>query len=106
VNSGIQDECAEHNFLLCSAPNPFSTCTIISFNLATRLRTASPGQAEIKIYNIKGQLVKEFKRQKVKGKNNIEWDGTDEKGRQLPSGIYFYKLNIKNSPIKKMLLLR
>jgi len=89
-------------FLSQNYPNPFSTSTIISFNIHRR----DTENAEIKIYNIRGQLVKEFKRQKVKGKNNIEWDGTDEKGRQLPSGIYFYKLNIKNSPVKKMLLLR
>ncbi len=88
-------------------PNPFSTFTTISFNLATRLRSASPGQAEIKIYNIKGQIIKTFRIPKSESRTpNVVWNGKDENGKQVPSGIYFYKLNIKNSPIKKMLLLR
>ncbi|MBC8526031.1 MAG: T9SS type A sorting domain-containing protein [Candidatus Cloacimonetes bacterium] len=92
---------------LSNCPNPFTTSTTISFNLATRLRSASPGQAEIKIYNIKGQRIRKLKSENVKCKiNEVVWNGKDEKGKQLPSGIYFYKLNIKNSPVKKMILLR
>ena len=101
-------------------PNPFTTSTTISFNLATDLH----GFARIKIYNIKGQIVKEFKRQKVsstelcsvkgkrqevKGKSiEVVWDGKDDNGNQVSSGIYFYQIKVSDnySEIKKMVILR
>jgi PKD repeat protein len=86
-------------------PNPFSTSTKIPFNLHRR----DAKSAEIKIYNIKGQLVKEFKIENSKFEitGKVIWDGTDESGKQLPSGIYLYKLSAgEQSVVKKMLLLR
>jgi len=65
-------------------PNPFSTSTTISFNLATKLHEL----AVIKIYNIKVQLVKQLS---IDNKQStIKWDGKDEKGNLLSSGFYFY----------------
>ncbi|MBL7086930.1 MAG: hypothetical protein ISS28_07550, partial [Candidatus Cloacimonetes bacterium] len=96
-------------------PNPFSSSTTISFNLATKSHENTPldsthltGQAQIKIYNIKGQLVKTLTPMTNDQcqMTDVVWNGKDENGKPVSSGIYFYKLNIKNSPIKKMLLLR
>jgi len=94
-------------------PNPFNTSTIISFNLATK----SHKKARIKIYNIKGQLVKilecgeslSTKAIPIKsGLYSISWDGKDENGNPLSSGIYFYKLVLSDKIIdtKKCLLLK
>ncbi|MCK4339731.1 MAG: hypothetical protein KAW87_07075, partial [Candidatus Cloacimonetes bacterium] len=60
------------------------------------------------IYNIKGQLVRQFKLQKAKGKNYIEWDGKDENGKPVPGGIYLLKLEIDGmeAETKKCLLIR
>ncbi len=107
--SSISNEIIMQNY-----PNPFTISTTISFNLATSLRYAMPREAELKIYNIKGQLVKEFKMQPpiysgVKGKNiEVIWDGSDDEGKQLSNGIYFYQASIGEikSQFKKMLLLR
>ncbi len=53
----------------------------------------------IEIYNLKGQLVDKLL---IKNnENSIEWNVEG-----LASGIYLYKLNTKNSPIKKMILLK
>ena len=86
-------------------PNPFSTSTTISFNLATDLR----GLTQIKIYNIKGQLVRTLT-QITNNKSpitNVVWDGKDESGRQLPSGIYFYRLHTDTfTSTKKCIILR
>ncbi|MCK4358136.1 MAG: immune inhibitor A [Candidatus Cloacimonetes bacterium] len=85
-------------------PNPFSSSTTVSFYLCHR----GTEDAEIRIYNIKGQLVKQLKLQKAKGKNNIIWDGKDENGNQVSSGLYFYQLKIEDEIIdtKKCLLLK
>ncbi len=90
---------------LTNYPNPFSISTTISF-LATSLRYATPRQAEIKIYNIKGQLVKQLSIDNRQ--SSIIWAGKDENGRQLSNGIYFYQLSSENveSEIRRMILLR
>jgi outer membrane protein assembly factor BamB len=94
----------DNQYFLQNYPNPFSTSTKISFNLHPR----DAESAEIKIYNIKGQLVKEFKIQNSKFKiDKVVWDGKDQSGKQLPSGIYLYKLSAgEQSVVKKMLLMR
>ena len=93
--------------VLYNYPNPFSASTMISFS-ATDLHRLP----QIKIYNIKGQLVKNFEfRPDIIGTNSeftkVVWDGKDENGKQLPDGIYFYKLTGgEKSLTKKMILLR
>ncbi|MEA3476180.1 MAG: T9SS type A sorting domain-containing protein, partial [Candidatus Cloacimonadota bacterium] len=98
-------------------PNPFSGSTKIFFNLATCLRQTTARQAkshkslQIKIYNVKGKLVKQFSISNSIGNNcqsSIKWDGTDMNGNRLPSGIYFYRLKSDNiiSEVKKMVLIR
>ena len=79
---------------LSNSPNPFNPKTTISYNLPSNVKDMI-----IEIYNLKGQLV-----DKLLIKNNetsIEWNA-----ECLASGIYLYKLNTKNSPIKKMILLK
>ena len=84
-------------------PNPIISSTTISF-----IPSPEAENSEIKIYNIKGQLVKKLEIQNTKGKiNRIEWSGKDNNGRKVGNGIYFYKvISGKKSAIKKMVLLR
>ena len=96
-------------------PNPFSSTTTISFSLTTPIQsvlltgqTENTRNAELIIYNIKGQKVKQFKIQNLKIKiNEVVWDGKDDKGNELSSGIYFYKLNACDfQKVKKMILMK
>jgi len=81
-------------------PNPVRTLTTISFS-ATDLH----GLARIKIYNIKGQLVKEFSIRN--DQSSIVWNGKDSNGNKLSNGIYLYKLDTGEKSItKKMVILR
>ena len=85
-------------------PNPFAHSTTISFTLP-----AGNHNASIKIYNIKGQLVRELI--PVAPSSNlpvsVTWDGKDEKGNRVSPGIYFYKMDTGNySQTKKMILLK
>jgi hypothetical protein len=83
-------------------PNPFNPVT----NIAYRLPEDS--QISISIYNIKGQKVKTLVTgTQPAGSYNVTWDGKDESGKDVTSGIYFYKLRTQNNEItRKMLLLK
>ena len=78
-------------------PNPFSSTTTISFNLNNK----NTVNAEIEIFNLKGQLVKSFAL--VNGQTSVEWNATSQ-----ASGIYFYKMKTdgKYTSTKKMILLK
>ncbi|HEX7401937.1 MAG TPA: T9SS type A sorting domain-containing protein, partial [candidate division Zixibacteria bacterium] len=90
-------------------PNPFNPTTTIHFTVFSPQSTVhSPILTTLKIYNILGEkvvtLVDEFKGE---GSYTVIWDGKDEKGEEVASGIYFYRLKMgEYSKAKKMLLLR
>ncbi len=84
-------------------PNPFNPSTTINFSIPKE------SNVELSIFNIKGQKVKilvhnEF----TKGYHSIIWNGDDESGKPVSSGLYLYKLNVdgKTKVVKKCLLLK
>ncbi|EQB63767.1 MAG: Propeptide peptidase M4 and M36 [candidate division Zixibacteria bacterium RBG-1] len=82
-------------------PNPFNNSTIIKFALPT------DGQVSLKIYNVTGQLVKEFNEIKSAGFHSFSWDGTNIRGEKVSSGVYLYNLEAENfREVKKMTLLK
>jgi hypothetical protein len=82
-------------------PNPFNTFTAISFDLAT------PSGWDVKVYNILGQEVHSFSGYDWPGTVVVGWDGTDNSGRNLASGIYFYKVTAgKHVESRKMVILK
>lgn len=94
----------EPSALLGNYPNPFNPSTCIYYQIA-------PGcqQASLKIFNLKGQLVREFNLlEEVPAEaGRIEWNGTDGGNRPVASGLYFYQLFTDNASFqKKMLLLK
>ena len=104
---------AMNDFNLSNYPNPFSTTTTISFNITTRLHSATPWQAEstenteIKIYNVKGQLVRELLPVAPSHLVSVTWDGRDEQGREVKPGIYLCKLDTKQgSYLRKIIFLK
>ncbi len=88
-------------------PNPFNPITTISFSL-----TAEDAEnAELVIYNLKGQKVKVFDMFSNPGLSGgtreILWDSTDDSGKQVSSGVYFYKLIAGDKTFtRKMLLVK
>ena len=90
---------------LSNYPNPFNPTTTISFDL-----TAEHAEnAELVIYNSKGQKVREFKIENVKLKNNeVIWNSKDERNMPVASGVYYARLIGDGIVLKecKMLLLK
>jgi len=83
-------------------PNPFKETTNIMFNIQSRENLF------IKIYNIKGNLIKVISYTSSIGKNTISWDSLDKTGQKLPTGIYLYQLLSNNEVIysNKCLLIK
>lgn len=83
-------------------PNPFNPETNISFTLK------SGGNISIEIYNFLGEKVNEiFNGYSYSGTHTLKWNGTDSEGKDVPTGIYFYRLSTnQNFVTKKMLLLK
>ena len=83
-------------------PNPFNPVTQIRFSVPKRTKV------EISVYNILGQKVKTLLNEELEAGNYTStWNGKDDKGYDVSSGIYFYKLNSQEfSATKKMLLVR
>jgi photosystem II stability/assembly factor-like uncharacterized protein len=88
--------------LLQNYPNPFNSNTKISFNLDKRRFIT------IKIYNILGKEVASVLKQTLDtGTHIVGWDGTNYSGENLPSGIYFYRLEAEDyTEVKKLIILR
>ncbi len=83
-------------------PNPFNPETEISLALP------QAGDWSLAIYNIKGQLVKEFSGYSDAGIVIVRWDSKDHGGNPVASGIYFYKAEYNGvaSETRKMVLIK
>jgi len=83
-------------------PNPFNPTTNISFELK------DGGQTSLVIYNLKGQVVRTLLHENAKaGSHTLAWDGKDNSGTKVGSGIYFYRLTSgTQTTSRKMLLMK
>ena len=72
---------------LNNTPNPFNAQTQIEFQLP------STGTATIQIYNAAGRLVRTITyKHAQQGMNSVNWNGYNDSGRRVPSGVYFCRL--------------
>ncbi len=111
--------CGNHNYFCATAsiadgivpqkvelqqnyPNPFNPKTEIIFSIALQ------DHALLKIYNIKGQQVATLVDGSIRsGIHTVSWSGKDSMGRDVSSGMYFYKLTVgETSYQRKLILLR
>jgi immune inhibitor A len=84
-------------------PNPFNPSTLIKFNIGS-----SASHVTLTVFNILGRHVRTLLDSDLPGgTHEVRWDGHDERGVEVGSGVYFYRLESKNaSATRKMLLLR
>ncbi len=83
-------------------PNPFNSFTFINYQLSYR------GEVSLKIYNLTGKEVRTLVNQiQARGVHQLTWNGKDNSGNEVSSGMYFLKLRFEPySQNKKMLLTR
>jgi photosystem II stability/assembly factor-like uncharacterized protein len=83
-------------------PNPFNSGTIIQYQLGKRT------PVELSVFDILGRKVRTLISEKqTTGFHSVPWDGLNDFGTQVASGVYFYQLNAGNFiETKKLLLVR
>ena len=97
----MQEKKTGSEYDLSIAPNPFSPETRISFNLD---KTA---EVSLTLFDLQGQIVKQLtKGQFEPGLHQNQWDGSNEAGTQLPSGLYLVQLQIGSEIISKTVILQ
>jgi hypothetical protein len=87
-------------------PNPFNPATTIPY--AVPARQAGQPLVRLAVYSIGGQLVRELVRQASDpGQHQVQWDGCDQAGYRVSSGVYLYRLEVGGAAItRRMTLLK
>jgi subtilisin family serine protease len=133
ISTSIDDDAQETNLpedfcLGQNYPNPFNPKTSIPFKLSAdnqgpttsdpseknddllspRAEESSPIPVCLRIYNIRGQVVKTvFQGELLPGRYELSWDGKDESGAEVASGVYLYGLKTGRGMVsRKMILLK
>jgi hypothetical protein len=92
-----------HFTLYQNNPNPFNMMTNISYDVPDLGRDVS---VKLYLYNVNGQLIRRLEdRIRQAGHYSVQWNGTDDFGEIVSSGIYFYKLIADNVIMTKKLAL-
>ncbi|RKX21442.1 MAG: hypothetical protein DRP35_04280, partial [Candidatus Zixiibacteriota bacterium] len=88
--------------LVQNFPNPFNPYTTIEFQIP------KASHVQLEVFNVLGQRIKTLiDNELARNRYNVEWDGTNDHGSKVSSGIYFYRvLTEQDVATKKMLLLK
>jgi flagellar hook assembly protein FlgD len=89
-------------------PNPFNPMTTIGFSIPKAGNKNAMNPVMIEIYNTIGQMIRSWDFSNLqRGYHNILWDGQDQDGRLVASGIYFIRMRAENFvQVRKATLLR
>jgi hypothetical protein len=87
---------------LYNFPNPFNPTTTICFNLL------KASHVNLIVYNIRGQKVAQLADENMPlGKHQVVWNGKDEGGKTVGSGVYLYRLTTLETIItRKMIMMK
>ena len=88
--------------LMPNYPNPFNPSTTI------RYQVPSSVHVELRVFDVSGALVRTLVNEsKAPGAYSLEWNGRDDQGTAVSSGVYFYRLNAGSfSDVRKMTLVK
>ncbi|MCA9753154.1 MAG: T9SS type A sorting domain-containing protein [Gemmatimonadetes bacterium] len=74
-----------------AAPNPFVADTSLRFEIAR------PAHARLRVYDVSGRLVRTLVDERLEaGRHTANWDGRDESGRRVASGVFFVRMQAEN----------
>jgi hypothetical protein len=85
--SGVNEDMPLQFFLIRNSPNPFNPSTTLSFTLP------QSGKAELAVYSITGQKIRTLLNGPISaGAHSVTWDGRDDSGKLVSSGVYLSRL--------------
>ena len=83
-----------------NAPNPFNPTTTISYTLQEN------GPVSVKVYNTQGRLIRTLlEGEGFEGSHQVMWDGRNDRGEFVSSGMYFYKIIANNEIVTERMTL-
>jgi hypothetical protein len=112
LGKAVADEIAAHEPIASEAPvrpdppenypNPFNSSTVIKFSLATS------GHVTVRIFNVLGQHVRTLSDgHREAGRQSVAWNGSNENGDPVSSGVYFYRIETPDAQFtKKMVIVK
>ncbi len=88
--------------LLQNYPNPFNPSTTICYELPRS------GDVDVTVYSLQGQIIATVEKSfREAGSHEVRWDGENQGGKSVASGVYFYHVRFDQSIVtRKMLLLK
>ena len=88
ITTGVTESLMPSRITLRAGPNPFRNETILSY------RIPRSGEAAVQVYDLRGRLVRSLVRGvRDAGEHRVAWDGRDDRGRSMASGVYFLRLS-------------
>ena len=98
----------QQSALLQNYPNPFNPNTTIPIVVGAGPEGIDQVEVQLGIYNLLGQKMRTLlEGKRAAGSYQVEWDGRDEEGREVSSGLYLYRLQVGEvQQSRRLLLLR
>jgi flagellar hook assembly protein FlgD len=102
VTTDDEPSAVRMNHLSVAMPNPFNPSTTIRYSVK------EGGRAEIKVYDVSGRMIRTLLSGFVpEGDHEVVWNGRDDSGRPVASGVYFYRFRTSGfTETRKMVLLK
>ena len=102
-STGVGELASAPSFSLAqNFPNPAKNGTTIRFAIP------APADVRVALYDVQGRLVRTLvDGTRAAGRHSVDWDGADDAGRRVASGVYFYRLSAgERVAERKLLMLR
>ncbi|MBD3348581.1 MAG: T9SS type A sorting domain-containing protein, partial [Candidatus Eisenbacteria bacterium] len=101
--TGVPEEGDGRAFASYNFPNPFNPSTTIRYRVPD-----DGGQVRLAVYDLRGRLVKTLVAEEKRGGEHLAvWYGRDDQGREMASGVYFYRLDVGDESVeRKMVMLK
>ena len=86
--------------LFPNGPNPFNAWTTLRFQVA------DPGAATLRVHDVRGRIVRTLLAEDPgRGERNLSWNGRDDQGRLVASGIYRVRLEQRGRAVERSAVL-